>query len=64
MPVNFLSSNFEQLFTIIAAAVQFISENGIVAVPGDENQIVRSDMWKINGPPSFERGPMDQIRGN
>jgi hypothetical protein len=28
----------------------FISENGIVAVLGDENQFVRSDMWTINGP--------------
>ena len=28
----------------------FISEKGIVAVLGDENQIVRSDMWKINRP--------------
>ena len=28
----------------------FISENEIVAVFGDENQLVRSDMWKINGP--------------
>ncbi len=59
MPVNVLSSYFEQLFTIIAATVQFISENEIVAVPGDENQIVRSDIWKISGPPSFERGYID-----
>ena len=64
MVVNFISCYSEQFSTIIAATVQFISENGIVAVPGDENQIVRSDIWKINGPPSFDRGPMDQIRGN
>jgi len=39
----------------------FISENGIVAVLGDENQFVKGDMWEINRPLSFERGHMDQI---
>ena len=40
---------------------RFISENGIVAVLGDENQFVKGDMWEINRPLSFERGHMDQI---
>ena len=38
----------------------FISENGIVAVPGDENQFVKGDIRRINCPLPFERGHMDQ----
>jgi hypothetical protein len=34
----------------------FISENGIVAVPGDEDQFVKSLIRKMNGPLSKERG--------
>jgi hypothetical protein len=34
----------------------FISENGIVAVFGDEDQLVKGDIRKINRPLSFERG--------
>ena len=42
----------------------FISENGIVAVLGDEDQSVNGDIRKINRPLSFQRGHMGQIRGS
>jgi hypothetical protein len=42
----------------------FISENGIVAVLGNENQFVKCEMRKINGPVLFGRGHMNQLRGN
>jgi hypothetical protein len=42
----------------------FISENGIVAVLGDENQFVKGDIRRINRLISFERKHMDQRRGN
>ena len=42
----------------------FISENGIVAVLGDENQLVSGDSRKISRPLSFERGHLDQMRGS
>ncbi len=44
--------------------INFISENGIVAVLGDENQFVKVDVRRISRPLSFERGHMDQIWGN
>ena len=40
----------------------FISENGIVAVLGDENQFVNGGIRKINHPLSFERGHLVQIK--
>jgi hypothetical protein len=53
------------LFICIASiGNNFISENGIVAVLGDENQFVKRGLWKINRPLSFEKGHVDQIRGN
>jgi hypothetical protein len=45
-------------------ANHFISENGIVAVLGDEDQLMNGDIRKINRPLSFERGRRDLIRGN
>ena len=47
---------------LLTASDRFISENGIVAVSGDENQFVNGVIGKINRPLSFERGHMDQIR--
>jgi len=40
------------------------SENGIVAVFGDENQFVKGGIRKINSPLSLEREHMDQFRVN
>ncbi len=42
----------------------FISENGIVAVLGDEDQLVKGDARRNRNPLSNERGHMDQYRGN
>ena len=42
----------------------FISENGIVAVPGDENQLVNGGIRIINRPLLFERGHIDQMWGS
>ncbi|MEE9216573.1 MAG: hypothetical protein V3U32_03980 [Anaerolineales bacterium] len=39
----------------------FISENGIVAVLGDENQLVTGGILKINRPLPFERGRLIEI---
>ncbi len=51
--LKLLQSGFRTLVVrntlVITASDHFISENGIVAVFGDENQFVRGDMWKING---------------
>jgi hypothetical protein len=41
----------------------FISENGIVAVLGDENQFVKGGLRNITRPLSFERGHIGQIPG-
>ena len=42
-------------------ASNFISENGIVAVFGDEDQFVKGGIRKINHPLSFRRGRMGLI---
>ncbi len=52
--LKLLQSGFRTLVVrntllITANAGRIISENGLVAVLGDENQFVRGDMWKING---------------
>jgi len=39
----------------------FISENGIVAVLGDENQFVRGKIRRINGLLSKERGHRSKL---
>ncbi len=66
--LKLLQSGFRTLVVrntlLITASDHFISENGIVAVLGDENQFVRSDIGKIKRPLSFERGHMDRFRGN
>ena len=41
---------------LVTAGDRFISENGIVAVLGDENQLVKSLIRKIKDALSFERG--------
>jgi hypothetical protein len=48
--------------TLLITAIdgRFMSENGIVAVLGDENQPVTGDITRTNNPLSFERGLMDQ----
>ncbi len=50
------------LFRQASLSATFISENGIVAVLGDENQFVKGSIRKINRPLTFERGHQDQIR--
>jgi hypothetical protein len=40
-----------------------VSENGIVAVLGDEEQFVKGDIRIVNRPFSFGRWRMGQIRG-
>jgi hypothetical protein len=42
----------------------FISENGIVAVFGDEDQFVKGGVRRINRPLSLESGHENQMRGN
>ncbi len=49
---------------LITASDHFISENGIVVVLGDENQLMHGDILRIKSPLSFERGHMDRFRGN
>jgi hypothetical protein len=39
----------------------FISEYGIVAVLGDENQPMSGDTWRINCPLSLEKWHWDQM---
>ena len=60
------SERLGPIFFLYRASIasNFISENGIVAVLGDENQFVKGGIRKINRPLSLERGHMDQIRGN
>ena len=52
--------------TLLITAIdgRFMSENGIVAVLGDENQFVICDIRIINLPLLLERGHIGQIRGN
>ncbi len=52
------------LFRQASLSATFISENGIVAVLGDENQLMKGDIRKISRPLSFERGHAVQIWGN
>ncbi len=40
---------------ITASEYRFISENGFVAVLGDEDQFVKGDICEINSPLLFER---------
>ena len=56
------SSNAQLLLHRASINNNFVSENGTVAVFGDENQFVRSDMWKINGP-SYRVGAYRSIAG-
>ena len=49
---------------VTASEYRFISENGIVAILGDEDQFVKGDICEINRTLSFERGHVDQMRGN
>jgi len=49
---------------VTASEYRFISENGIVEVLGDKNQLVNAGIRKINRPLSFERGCTDKIRGS
>ena len=44
------------LFGSESISNQFISENGIVAVFGDENQSLRGDIRKSNFPPLTREG--------
>ncbi len=48
----------------VSIPINFISENGIVAVLGDEDQLVNSDIRQINRPLSCKRGHAIQIWGN
>jgi len=48
---------------LITTSDHFISENGIVMVFGDENQLMHGDILRIKCPLSFERGHMDRFRG-
>jgi len=41
---------------VTASEYRFISEIGIVAVLGDEDQFVKGNICEINRPLSFERG--------
>ena len=41
---------------LVAAADRYISENGIVAVLGDEDQFVKGGLQRINRPLSIRRG--------
>ena len=50
------SSNAQLLIHRASIGNNFISENEIVTVLGDENQLVKGDICEINRPLSFERG--------
>ena len=54
----------DSFFDAASIANLFVSENGIVAGFGDENQFVKGGIWKITRPLSLERGQVDQIRDN
>jgi hypothetical protein len=47
---------------LVTASVRSISENGIDAVPADENQFVKGEITKTNNPLPFERGISAKIR--